>query len=155
MHQFSLYYSTNTSIEKTVCLLAEKSYKNNFKMIILTMDVETQENINKTLWTYSQKEFIPHGSKLDPLASIQPIYITDSLEVPNKATVLMIVNPDNIIGILDNNSYVSLFDRVIITYDSFSESSLKEITQWINKIKTTDTIVDFYKQTLNNSWISL
>ena len=155
MQQFSLYYSTNTPIEKTVCLLTEKSYKNNFKIIILTPNSEIQENINKTLWTYSQKEFIPHGSQLDPLAHLQPIYITNKLEIPNKATLLMIVNPSNIIEILNNNSYISLFHRIITIYDVLDECILSEVTEWINKIETKDTIIDFYKQTPNNSWINI
>ena len=155
MQQFSLYYTTNTPIEKTICLLAEKSYKNNFKIVILAPDIEIQETLNKTLWTYSQKEFIPHGSNLDPLAALQPIYITHKPERPNQATLLIVANPSNIIEILNDTSYISAFQRIIVVYDLFDESIFHKITDWTSKIKTKDTIVDFYKQNSNNAWIAI
>ena len=50
----------------------------------------------KNLWTYSRKQFIPHGSKLDPQPEKQPIYITDELQNPNSASVLVIISPTDI-----------------------------------------------------------
>jgi DNA polymerase-3 subunit chi len=155
MQQLSFYYSTNTPLEKTTCLLAEKSYKNNFRIVILTPNVEIQESLNKILWTYSQKEFLPHGSNLDPLPAAQPIYITNILEIPNKATLLIIVNPPNIIEVLNNNPYISQFQRIIVAYDLFDEAILHKITDWITQRENKNTIIDFYKQSPNNAWLAV
>jgi len=152
MQQFSLYYALSAAIDKTVCTLTGKSYERNLRMVILVSNLEAQENLNKTLWTYSQKEFIPHGSNLDPLPSSQPVYITDKLERPNEADMLIIVNSDDIIKILNNNAYISLFKRIMIISDLLNQATLTEITEWVNRTKIKDMIIDFYKQNPNNAW---
>ncbi len=96
MQQFSLYHTAEGLLYKTTCLLIEKSYHSNLRIVVLVPDIEVQESLNKMIWTYSRKQFIPHGSKLDPLPEKQPVYITHQLENPNQSTILMVIAPFDI-----------------------------------------------------------
>lgn len=150
MQQFSLYHTTENLLYKTSCLLIEKSYHSNTNIVVLTSDLDTQELLNKMIWTYSKKQFIPHGSKLDPLPNLQPVYITHQLENPNHATILIIIAPFDIIEILGNKYYIEHFQRIIIIYDSLDDISL--ILKTINELTIATPLIDCYKQNSNGSW---
>ncbi|CAG2173489.1 unnamed protein product [Oppiella nova] len=132
MQQFSFYHTIEGQLYKTTCILAEKSYHNNLKVVILTLDVDVQEQINKLMWTYSRKHFIPHGSKLDPLPEKQPIYITHIMENPNNANILIITAPFNIEMILNESHLIIQAIKTIGLNDNYK--------------------IDYYKQSPNYSW---
>lgn len=138
MNKISFYQTILDLTDKSICQLAEKCYHSNLKVVILVANNEIQERINRLLWTYSQKQFIPHGSKLDPLPEKQPIYITTELENPNNSKVLMLLNPEDIINFTQ-------FERIIIVYDTPQ-------VEVISKYKTACYEIESYKQNLNGTW---
>jgi len=150
MQQFSLYHATEGLLYKTTCLLIEKSYHSNAKIVVLTPDADVQELLNKLLWTYSKKQFIPHGSKLDPLPQKQPVYITHELENPNKSSILIIISPFDIEEIFSYKDYIKHFQRIIIIYDSLDDLNL--IVSTINGLAIATPIIDCYQQNPNGVW---
>ncbi|WP_375333063.1 MULTISPECIES: DNA polymerase III subunit chi [unclassified Candidatus Tisiphia] len=150
MQQFSLYHTAEGLLYKTTCLLVEKSYHSNLRIVVLTPDIEVQESLNKMIWTYSRKQFIPHGSKLDPLPEKQPVYITHQLENPNQASILIIIAPFDIEEILNNKQYVAHFQRIIIIYDGLDNLSL--IVKAINELTIATPVIDCYKQSPIGTW---
>ncbi|WP_341789632.1 DNA polymerase III subunit chi [Rickettsia endosymbiont of Polydrusus tereticollis] len=150
MQQFSIYQTTQELLLKAIILLVEKCYHGNLKSVVLVADSEQQELLNKTLWTYSRRQFIPHGSKLDPMPEKQPIYITDELQNPNDAGVLLIISPKDIEKILQDKEYISRFQRIIIIYDL--PIDLQSLVLSINKLTVAEKLIDCYKQNPNGSW---
>ncbi|MCZ6902032.1 MAG: DNA polymerase III subunit chi [Rickettsia endosymbiont of Ixodes persulcatus] len=150
MQQFSIYQTSDELFLKSILLLIEKCYHSDLKSIILATDKEQQEMLNKNLWTYSRKQFIPHGSKLDPQPEKQPIYITDELQNPNNASVLIIISPIDIGKILQVKDYIEVFKRIIIITDLLED--LKELTVKINKFTGQENKIDCFKQDMRGSW---
>ncbi|MDR0296581.1 MAG: DNA polymerase III subunit chi [Rickettsia sp.] len=150
MQQFSLYHTAEGLLYKTSCLLVEKSYHNNLRIVVLAPDIEVQELLNNMIWTYSRKQFIPHGSKLDPLPEKQPVYITHQLENPNQASILIIIAPFDIQEILSNKHYIAHFQRIIIIYDALDNLSL--VIKAINELTIATPTIDCYKQNPMGTW---
>ncbi len=150
MQQFTLYHTIEGLLYKTACLLVEKSYHTNTKIVILTDDLEAQEFLNKLLWSYSRKQFIPHGSKLDPLPEKQPVYITHEMENPNHASILIIVAPFDIEEILKTKHFIEHFNRIIIIYDSLDD--LNQLRSAIDELTVATPTIDCYKQTATGAW---
>jgi len=140
-HQFSFYQTYEGLLYKTICQLVEKSYQSSLKITILVPNVEVQEELNKILWTYTRKYFIPHGSQLDPYPEKQPIYITDRLENPNNASVLMIIAPTEMQVILADTQYIENFQRIITVYEVLE-----------NLPTITNSSVDYYMQNPTGGW---
>lgn len=69
--------------------MLEYHYQHNNKVVVKTEDEQQSAALNKGLWLISQKAFIPHAMKGHPLLEEQPIYITDTDERPNEASVLV------------------------------------------------------------------
>lgn len=169
MQQFSFYQTLEGVLEKTVCLLTEKCYSNNLRLVIMARNIEMQERINGLLWTYSQKQFIPHGSKLDQLPAKQPVYITTEIENPNNATVVILVNPaiNNITNLIFHHqaspsidqpkissAYNVEFQRIIIIYDASDKDAYNEINQIINELQGKKAFVEYYAQDSKGAWVS-
>ncbi|CAA15296.1 unknown [Rickettsia prowazekii str. Madrid E] len=150
MQQFSIYHTSNELFLKAILRLIEKCYYSNFKSVILTTDVHQQEMLNKNLWTYSRKQFIPHGSKFDPQPAKQPIYITDELQNPNNASVLVIISPTDIAKILQVKEYIKVFKRIIIITDLLE--NLKELIIKINKFTGQENKIDCFTQNPIGTW---
>lgn len=150
MQQFSIYQTSDELLLKVIFLLIEKCYHSDLKSVVLTTDAEQQEMLNKNLWTYSRKQFIPHGSKIDPQPEKQPIYITDELQNPNNANVLIIISPTNIEKILQTKEYINFFKRIIIITDS--PEDLKSLTSKINQITGQKNSIDCFTQSPRGSW---
>jgi len=150
MQQFSIYQTSDELLLKSILLLIEKCYHSDLKSVVLATDAEQQEMLNKSLWTYSRKQFIPHGSKLDPQPEKQPIYITDELQNPNNASVLILISPIDIEKILQEKEYIGVFKRIIIITGLPQDS--KELTAKINKFTTQENKIDCFKQDTRGSW---
>lgn len=153
MQQFSIYQTSDELLLKAIFLLIEKCYYSDLKSVVLTTDAEQQEMLNKNLWTYSRKQFIPHGSKIDPQPEKQPIYITDELQNPNEANVLIIISPPNIEKILQAKEYISAFKRIIIITD-LSED-FKKLTSKIDKFTEQENAIDCFTQDSRGTWNKL
>mgnify|MGYP000926730374 FL=1 len=60
------------------CRLARKAYAARAKVVVLTENAAQAEELNASLWTVSDLDFIPHVLAGDPLAPQTPIVITDN-----------------------------------------------------------------------------
>jgi DNA polymerase-3 subunit chi len=160
MKQFSFYQVMDGLLEKTICQLSEKSYHGNHRVAILSPDLEVQESINKTLWTYSQKQFIPHGSSNDPKPERQPIYLTNEIENPNKATILMMINPssDKIADleklIVKNTlkSEFEKFERCMIIFTLSNDSIPTQLHDFQKYLAGNNINYEFFAQTSSGGW---
>ena len=147
MQHFSLYHSFAGLLEKTICALTERCHNNNLRVVIIVPSADFQEKINELLWTYSPKQFIPHGSKLDPMAEQQPIYITCEKENPNNAALLMIVNPSNIADFSEDRLYIARFQRILVIYDDSIIINQNIIQQLKQKAE-----LEHYTQSPSGGW---
>ncbi|WP_316354903.1 DNA polymerase III subunit chi [Candidatus Trichorickettsia mobilis] len=159
MAQCSVYHTMHNAIEKTVCILVEKCYHSNLKVVVLMPNLERQEHLNKLLWTYSQKQFIPHGSKLDPLPHLQPVYITDEFVNPNQATVLILVEPvasqfSAILGAQIEDHNILKFIRICIIYSDAEQQATADIQEITTSLANIGYIIEIYAQSANGNWVA-
>jgi DNA polymerase-3 subunit chi len=147
--KISFYRAIPDLLDKSICLIAEKCYLNGLRAVVLAADSELQESLNNKLWTYSKKQFIPHGSSNDPLPQLQPIFITTQIQNPNQSTVLITVNclPE-----LSASEEYGWFERVIIIYtDTATADFLSEISVIQNNPKNSYKI-EHFQQNIKGQW---
>jgi DNA polymerase-3 subunit chi len=110
----SYYHLMITPHEKVVPRLVEKIYKSGLRTVIVTKDEEQLKAMNTVLWTFSTLAFLPHGCKFDcaDVVDQQPIWVTDTFENPNQASVCVVCD-DHTVEIptdLGFNRYMYVFD---------------------------------------------
>ena len=144
MSKISFYQVMNGEILKSSCMLLEKCFQNNFKTFVQVSNEEDVLSLDKTLWTFSQKAFIPHCTNLDPMPEKHPIYISHEDICPIDANILMLIERYR----LDIKEY----ERVLIMLDGTIQADVKQSMDTMNELKNLGHEVEYYRQNAKLAW---
>lgn len=92
MTEVRFYHLQRTALERALPQLLEKTLERDWRAVVKAASQERVEALNGQLWTYGRESFLPHGSGKDGQADRQPIWLTDTDENPNAASVLFLVD---------------------------------------------------------------
>jgi DNA polymerase-3 subunit chi len=90
--EVGFYHLTRTPLEEALPRLLEKVLAAGKRAVVRVAEPERLELLNRSLWTYANDSFLPHGTRADGLAEEQPVYLTTGEEVPNGASVLVLLD---------------------------------------------------------------
>ncbi len=146
--QVSFYHVMNPDLEKSACKLVEKIYNAGLALIIFAERKEQAESLNKILWTFASKSFIPHGSLSDPMPEEQPILVVDDIEA-----ALAIKKADILIAY--NSSLPNLLEfpeRIIYIFHDQEYASVENARLEYKRLKSEGVELIYYKQQEDGSW---
>lgn len=144
MSKISFYQVMNGEVIKFSCQLLEKCFQNQIKTFVQVVDDAAAIILDKTLWTFAQRSFIPHAMDTDPNPEKQPIYISSNDKCPIEAKGLMLIDVDR----LD----VKDFDRVMVMLDGTSPEKLKKAQSLMESFKNLGHEVEYYLQNSKGTW---
>jgi DNA polymerase-3 subunit chi len=86
------YHLTQTPLERSLPQMLQASYSRNWRVVVRGTHAGRIEMLDALLWTQNEESFLPHATDTADFAADQPILLTTSSEVPNGATVLMLID---------------------------------------------------------------
>ncbi len=92
MAEVRFYHLTRSPLESALPKLLEKCIQGQLSAVVMAGSPQRVKSLDQLLWTYGCDSFLPHGSARDGRAERQPIWLTDTDERPNAATVLFLVD---------------------------------------------------------------
>lgn len=110
MTEIRFYHLQRTPLEGALPVLLEKTVERGWRAVVMARSKERVESLNGMLWTYRNEAFLPHGSSEDGNAALQPIWLTESDENPNNASVLFLTD-----GAVSENT--AMFDLCCELFD--------------------------------------
>lgn len=110
MVEVSFYHLQNPPLEKSAAKLLEKAVEAKKRVVLLCDTEERLEHLNHFLWTYGSLAFLPHGSAKEGFEKDQPIWLTNTLENPNNASILMTVDGIRIEDFTGFDRCLDIFD---------------------------------------------
>lgn len=147
MARIDFYHLQRSSVEQALPKLLEKAYASG-KPVLVKIGTEARvEFLNTALWTYDDQSFLPHGSKKDGNAELQPIWLTSSDDNPNDAKMLFLVD-----GAQKSIDDLKLFDRVFNLFDGGSDESLQQAREFWKQIKASDQECFYWQQDETGRW---
>lgn len=141
----SVYQLTTSPLEKSLPRLLEKVYQGGLRAVIYTNEDHRVEELNKVLWTYTTKFFLPHGTQKDGFADQQPIWLTNRLENPNNASVLVLCD-----GAATQD--FDGFSRCLDLFDGNDDDAKSAARQRVRAYKSAGHNVSFWQQTAKGTW---
>ncbi|MBS4771200.1 MAG: DNA polymerase III subunit chi [Proteobacteria bacterium] len=105
------------------------------------------EFLNALLWTYNDQSFLPHGSKKDGNAELQPIWLTSGTDNPNMASLLFLVD-----GAAADNGELEKFSRVFNIFDGNSPDALQQARAFWKNLKSGGNECFYWQQDANGRW---
>ena len=147
MSRVDFYHLQSKKLEDVLPKLLEKAYGVGKKAVVRVGNSERVEFLNSMLWTYDEKSFLPHGSKKDGAADMQPIWLTADNDVPNKAEFLFLVD-----GASAELEEISNFERVFNIFDGNLNEALEKARAFWKELKNQGVEVFYWQQNANGSW---
>jgi DNA polymerase-3 subunit chi len=90
--EIGFYHLRSTPLERALPKLLERARAQGYAIVVRAGSPERVAQLDAVLWTYEEASFLPHGTDRDGEAALQPIWLTDRNENPNRATMLVLVD---------------------------------------------------------------
>ena len=147
MTRVDFYHLQNKRLEDVLPVLLEKAYATGKKIVVKIGNDERVEFLNSLLWTYNDSSFLPHGTKKDGSADMQPIWLTSGDDIPNEAQFLFLVD-----GAESPWTSLQNFERIFNIFDGNDQESLIQARQFWKSLKQNNADVYYWQQNNNGSW---
>ncbi len=143
--EVSFYHLQKTSVEKALPKLLEKALDAGLRAVVLT-DTDFIQGLNDSLWTFRPDGFVPHATSAEGGAADNPVWLTDTLENPNQANLL--VTTHNKIPEIRQD-----FSKYIYFFNGLDESELTKARQQWKIFKGMEAIsLRYFQQTDKGAW---
>jgi DNA polymerase-3 subunit chi len=90
MTEVRFYHLRTRTLEQALPEILEKAMGKGHRAVVRLPDEKSVERMNDHLWIYRPDSFLPHGSRKDGNADLQPIWLTDGDDNPNRADMLVL-----------------------------------------------------------------
>ncbi len=91
MSEFRFHHCERRRVDQALPALVEGLYAEGRRVVVRAPSKEMADALSDRLWTYDDASFLPHGGAGDGDPATQPIFLTDRIENPNVATVLVLL----------------------------------------------------------------
>lgn len=146
MAEVGFYHLTRTALEPALGRLLTKVLESGRRAVVMASSPERVEALARGLWTWQADSFLPHGSAKDGHAEQQPVFLTTQSEVPNGATVMVLVDGAEADPMPDG------IDRVLIMFDGQDQVAVQRAREaWKAYQDKGDKLV-YWQQTERGGW---
>ena len=149
MSEVLFYHLETRPLEQVLPLLLEKTLQRGWRAVVQTASRERAHSLSDVLWTWRDEAFIGHGvaghKGADASARLQPVWLTDSDETPNGATVRFLVDGtarDDLEG----------FERVIYMFNGHDEEALVKARARWKFHDAQDHAITYWRQDETGKW---
>jgi DNA polymerase-3 subunit chi len=137
------YHLTRSALEPALGRLLERVLDSGLRAVVRAGSAERAEALSRALWQVGRDSFLPHGTRADGSAEDQPVFLTERDEVPNQATVLVLV---------DGAEADPLpFDRCLYMFDGNDEQAVAQARDLWRRWREQGVALTYWQQT-ERSW---
>lgn len=147
MSRVDFYHLQSQTLENVLPKLLEKAYETKKSIVVRVGNEERVEFLNAHLWTYNDQSFLPHGSRKDGNAELQPIWLTSGTDNPNMASFLFLVD-----GAAATPEETESYARVFNIFDGNSQEALAQARCFWKALKASGADCFYWQQDERGSW---
>ncbi|MFQ5974374.1 MAG: DNA polymerase III subunit chi [Alphaproteobacteria bacterium] len=146
MTEVRFYHLTRRPLEDTLPVMLERTInRDGRRALVMARSDERIDALNDHLWTYSDRSFLPHGSKVDGFPADQPIWLTTEDDNPNAAEVLFLTDGAT-------SDRVGEFELVCELFDGNDGEAVAGARERWQAYKAADHTLTYWQQTERGGW---
>lgn len=145
MTEIRFYHLERQSLEAVLPAMLVKALERQWRTVVQAATDERTEALANLLWTSADDNFIPHGTKADGYAALQPIWLTATGENPNGATVRFFVD-GAAAGSLDG------LDLAVIIFDGNDSEAVSRAREDWKRFKSSGHQTTYWQQDDHGRW---
>jgi DNA polymerase-3 subunit chi len=139
------YHLERHPLERVLPGLVERTLERGWRAIVQVGSQERLEALDTHLWTYRDDSFLPHGTKRDGPAALQPVLLTTDEENPNGSAIRFLVDG----AVL---SRFAGYLRVVIIFDGADRPAVEAARAQWKAARTEGCAVTYWQQTESGRW---
>lgn len=147
MSRVDFYHLQKQSLEEVLPKLLEKAYASGNKIKVKIGTESRVDFLNSLLWTYNDESFLPHGSKKDGAAELQPIWLSAGDDNPNGATMLFLTD-DAMPVEGDTENYARIFN----IFDGNNPEALQNARNLWKNLRSSGAKLHYWQQDNDGRW---
>jgi DNA polymerase-3 subunit chi len=146
MTQIGFYHLVRLPLEQALPRLLDKALAAGHRVVVTAGSAARVEHLNSVLWTWDPASWLPHGSKADGDAPLQPIWLTEADENPNDATILVLCDGAS-------SDKVGSYARCLDLFDGNDEEAVEAARERWKTWKAEGHALVYYQQTEGGGWV--
>ena len=139
------YHLERQPLEAVLPRMLLTSLERGWRVVVHAASEERVEALAALLWTFEEDSFLPHGTKADGFAELQPIWLTAGDDNPNAANVRFFVDgaPPGDVGGLT---------RAVILFDGNDSEALEQARAGWKRLRGEGHEVSYWQQDESGRW---
>jgi DNA polymerase-3 subunit chi len=139
------YHLEHHPLERVLPSLVEKTLERGWRAVVQAGSEERVEALDTLLWTFREDSFLPHGTRRDGNAALQPVYLTASEENPNGAQVRFLVDGAQA-------GELGAYARVVYLFDGRDGEAVAKARALWKTVKDLGFAVTYWQQSEQAGW---
>jgi DNA polymerase-3 subunit chi len=139
------YHLERQSLEGVLPKMLATSLERGWRVVVQAGSDERAEALAGHLWAFDDESFLPHGTKADGMADLQPVWLTAEDENPNAANVRFYVDGAPL-GAIDG------LERAVIIFDGKDEEALASARANWKRLRDDGHEVNYFQQDDEGRW---
>jgi DNA polymerase-3 subunit chi len=145
MTEVYFYHLERQPLDKVLPKLLAMGLERGWRAVVQAGSEERVEALSALLWTQSDDSFLPHGSKADGFAQLQPVWLTAETENPNNANVRFFVDGARAGAIGD-------LARAVIIFDGADDQAVARAREDWKRFTSEGHVVSYWQQDDSGRW---
>ena len=146
MGEFRFHHLERRRVDQALPDLIVRILPQGRRVVVRVSSAEMVEALNDRLWTYDDASFLPHGAAGDGDPATQPVYLTDRVENPNNASVLVALAG------AETSPGDAAFDLVIRLFDGRDEEAIQEARREWKRLKDEGFALSYWREGDDGGW---
>ncbi len=148
MSEIRFYHLLTQTTERALPAILTKAIANGRKAVVRLPDPASVAHFDTHLWIYTPDSFLPHSSKADSTASLQPVFLTSGNDNPNGAEILVLCNRLEESVPADADGFALCCDL----FDGNDDAALNAARARYKAYKGTSHTLTYWQQTDTGGW---
>ncbi len=140
------YHLERQPLDKILPRMLQTGLERGWRAVVQASSDERVESLSNLLWTFEDNSFLPHGTKADGLATLQPIWLTAVDENPNGAQVRFYVDGASVADIAG-------LMRAVVIFDGNDEAAVTLAREDWKRFKSDGCQVSYWQQDGEGRWL--
>ena len=139
------YHLERHALERVLPTLLERTLERGWRAVVQVGTPERLEAIDMHLWTYRDDSFLPHGTRKDGPADLQPVLLTTEEANENGAAIRFLVDGATL-------SQFSGYLRVVVIFDGADRPAVEAARGQWKAARGEGCAVTYWQQTESGRW---
>jgi DNA polymerase III subunit chi len=145
MTDVRFYHLERQTLERVLPKMLATSLERGWRAVVQAGSDERAEALAAHLWSFDDESFLPHGTKADGMADLQPVWLTAEDENPNAANVRFYVDGAPL-GAIDG------LERAVIIFDGNDEEAVVAARENWKQLRNAGHEVSYWQQDEHGRW---